>query len=196
MLAIRLQRTGRTGHAQFRFIVQDSRSHPKRGKVVEYLGSYNPHDKKSIINSEKAAHYLGNGAQPSDKVTQLFKNEGIKLPAWVKVAEPKKRSIRNIEKLRKNRPADDTPAAAPEVEPTEAPVAEETVVEETAEPAQEAPAESAPSEPAEPATETELEVEQPAAEEPATSEEEATPEEAAPEAPAKEAVSDEQPTKN
>jgi len=108
MLAIRMQRTGRSGHAQFRVIVQDARFSPKSGRVVAYLGSYNPHTKATTIDKDKASQYLTNGAQPSDRVAQLLKKEGVKLPAWVKAAPDKKRSIRNPDKLRRNRPAEET----------------------------------------------------------------------------------------
>src|SRR6185503_6338257 len=110
MLAIRMQRTGRSGHAQFRLIVQDSRFSPKSGRIVEYLGSYNPHTKAVSLNKEKASDYLKNGAQPSPRVTQLLKDEGVKLPSWVAKPAKKEGSIRNPEKLRRNRP--DEPAAA------------------------------------------------------------------------------------
>lgn len=106
-----MQRTGRRGHAQFRVIVQDSRFSPAGGRVVAYLGSYNPHTKKLSVDTEKAAQYLANGAQPSDKIAGLLKAEGVKLPTWVKTGEPKKRAIRNPEKLRRNRPAQEAPAA-------------------------------------------------------------------------------------
>jgi small subunit ribosomal protein S16 len=104
MLVIRMQRTGRKGHAQFRVIVQDSRFSPTSGRVVDYLGSYNPHAKTTTLDKEKAGAYLGKGAQPSDRVVQLLKNEGVKLPAWVKDPAKKKRSIKHPEKLRRNRP--------------------------------------------------------------------------------------------
>jgi small subunit ribosomal protein S16 len=165
MLAIRMQRTGRSGHAQFRVIVQDSRFSPTRGRVVSYLGSYNPHTKEAVIDSQKAAQYLQNGAQPSDTVARLFKKEGIKLPTWVKVAEPKKRDIRNPEKRRSTAPAQpETPAEEPAAEAEEnqsqepaetgAPAEEPTRAEEPAEepaPAELAAEESAPAE--EPAAE-------------------------------------------
>jgi small subunit ribosomal protein S16 len=95
MLAIRLQRTGRSGHAQFRMIVQDSRFSPSGGRIIAYLGSYDPHTKTASIDTEKAAKFLDNGAQPSDRVARLLKSEGIKLPGWVKLDEPKKREVRN-----------------------------------------------------------------------------------------------------
>jgi small subunit ribosomal protein S16 len=152
MLAIRLQRTGRSGHAQFRVIVQDSRFSPTRGRVVSYLGNYNPHTKVAALDSEKAAQYLSSGAQPSDTVARLFKKEGIKLPAWVKLEEPKKRDVRNPEKRRATAPKQpETPAEAAEPEAStqpnepeataEAPV--ETPADETA-PAEATPAEETP----------------------------------------------------
>ena len=112
MLAIRMQRTGRKGHAQFRVIVQDSRRTPSSGKVVEYLGSYNPHDKKVVLDKEKTELFLKNGAQPSPRVVTLLKSEKIKLPAWVSGLEKKSKSIRNPEKLRRNQPKE---TKAPEV---------------------------------------------------------------------------------
>ncbi len=105
MLAIRMQRTGRKGHAQFRMIVQDSRFNPSSGRVVAFLGSYNPHAKTVILDKEKANKYLANGAQPTDRVVKIFKSEGVKLPDWVSVSSPGKRTVKNPEKLRRNRPA-------------------------------------------------------------------------------------------
>lgn len=120
MLAIRLQRTGRKGHAQFRVVVQDARLTPTSGKVVALLGNYNPHTKEAALAKDKAEFYLTNGAQPSPRVARLFKAEGISLPNWVKESGHKKRTLRNPEKLRKNRSAD---AEAPKEEsPTEGPV--------------------------------------------------------------------------
>jgi len=180
MLAIRLKRTGRTGHAQFRVIVQDSHFHPSRGRVVAYLGSYDPHSKATQIDKELAARYLGNGAQPSDRVARLLKSEGVKLPDWVKLSEPKERSIRNADKLRRNRPAEET--AAESAEAVEAPAAEaEVPVEES--PSEETPAEAAPEAPAEeaPVEETPAEAETPAEETPV---EPAPADPEAPEAPA------------
>lgn len=107
MLVIRMQRTGRKGHAQFRVVVQDSRRTPSSGRVVANLGHYNPHTKSAVIDKEKASFYLEHGAQPSDRAARLLKSEGIKLPGWVKIEEKKQRAIRNIEKLRKNQPKEE-----------------------------------------------------------------------------------------
>ena len=183
MLAIRMQRTGRKGHAQFRVIVQDSHFHPTRGRIVAYLGSYDPHTKTTQIDKELAARYIGNGAQPSERVARLLKSEGVNLPTWVRASEPKARTIRNPEKLRRNRPAEEAPV--------EAPVAEEPATKEPAveQPATETPAEEAPSKPAteDEVIETPAPAEETPAEEPAPEEPVAEPEAAAkeePEAPA------------
>lgn len=123
MLAIRMQRTGRKGHAMFRVVVQDSRLTPTSGKIVALLGSYDPHAKTTTLDKEKAAVFLGNGAQPSDRAAMLLKSEGVKLPKWVSVDTKKAGKLKNAEKLRKNRPAE--PIA--EETPAEEPVAEVAV---------------------------------------------------------------------
>lgn len=144
MLVIRMQRTGRKGHAQFRVVVQDSRRTPTSGRVVAALGSYNPHTKQSTLDKEKAAFYLEHGAQPSDRVVRLLQAEGVKLPTWVKAATPKDGKLRNPEKLRKNRPAEEVAPEAPAAAETETEAAE--AVEAPAE--TEAPAEETAEEPA------------------------------------------------
>lgn len=148
MLVIRMQRTGRKGHAQFRVVVQDSRRTPTSGKIVAALGSFNPHTKQTTLDKEKAAFYVEHGAQPSDRVIRLMKSEGVKLPKWVEASEAKKRDTRNPDKRRSTRPveevapAEEAPAAeAAAEEPAEvtaAPEAEE-VTDITENPAEEAP---------------------------------------------------------
>src|SRR6185369_11530006 len=157
MLAIRMQRTGRKGHAMFRVVVQDSRVTPTSGKIVASLGSYDPHAKTAVLDKEKAATFLKNGAQPSDRAASLLKHEGVKLPSWVEVDAKKAGKLKNPEKLRKHQPKEapkaEEPAAeavaeSPEV-PTEAaavaaeaPAAEVAEAPEVVEPAAEAPEEA------------------------------------------------------
>jgi small subunit ribosomal protein S16 len=111
MLTIRMQRTGRKGHAMFRMVVQESRLTPTSGKVVAALGSYDPHTKVATFDKDKAATYLNNGAQPSERVARLLQSEGVALPAWVKLSDAKKRTIRHSDKLRKNQPKVEAPVA-------------------------------------------------------------------------------------
>lgn len=148
MLAIRLQRRGRKGLAQFRVIVQESHRSPKSGRVVAHLGSFDPHSKALEIDVEKAEKYLSNGAQPSDRVIKLFTEAKVTLPKWVEASPAKESKIRNQDKLRKNQPAEEAPveeAAAPaeseEAVAEEAPAKEDAPAEEVA--AKEAPAEEA-----------------------------------------------------
>jgi len=129
MLVIRLQRTGRKGHAQFRVVVQDSRRTPTSGKIVAQVGTYDPHSKVVNLDKERAQHYLDHGAQPSDRVIFIFDKEGVKLPSWVAKPNKKSSTIRNAEKLRRNQPKEEVKAEEPAVE---AP-AEEAVVEEATE---------------------------------------------------------------
>lgn len=132
MLAIRLQRVGRQGYATYRLAVQEAQRHPSSGRVVAYVGSYNPHTKAATVQVELAQKYLDNGAQPTPRVVKLLADAGVVLPKWVKKAEIKTKTIRNADKLRKNQPA-----------------VEEEVVEETAEEVTEAPAEEVVEAPAE-----------------------------------------------
>ncbi len=127
MLAIRMQRTGRKGHAMFRVVVQDSRLTPSSGRVVAQLGSYDPHAKTNTLVKDKAEYYLSNGAQPSPRVVRLLESEGVSLPSWVKKATQKTKTIRHSEKLRKNQPKAEPVAETPA--PAEEAASEETVTE-------------------------------------------------------------------
>lgn len=120
MLAIRLQRLGRKGYPTYRIAVQEAQRHPSSGRVVAYVGSYNPHTKDVTVNSEKVSFYLGNGAQPTPRVVKLLVDQKVKLPSWVKEASGKKDSaIRNQAKLRKNQPKEEVVAEVAPVETLE-----------------------------------------------------------------------------
>jgi small subunit ribosomal protein S16 len=123
MLTIRLQRGGRSGHPQYRVVVQDSRFTPTSGRVVESVGTYNPHTKEFNVVVEKVEKHLANGAQPSDRVARLLDKAGVTLPSWVKLStSTKPKSVKNSGKLRRNTPVE---------EKVEELVAEEVVAEET-----------------------------------------------------------------
>jgi ribosomal protein S16 len=111
MLAIRMQRNGRTHYPTFRLVVQESQRHPLSGRVVAEVGNYNPETKKTTLDKEKVEFYLKNGAQPSSRVAFIFKKEGIKLPEWYKEAAPKTKKAKHADKLRKNQPKEETEVA-------------------------------------------------------------------------------------
>jgi small subunit ribosomal protein S16 len=58
MLAIRLQRIGRKGYPVYRLAVQEAQRHPSSGRVVAYVGTYNPHTKEATVQVESAARSL------------------------------------------------------------------------------------------------------------------------------------------
>lgn len=136
MLAIRLQRLGRKGYPTYRLAVQEARRHPSSGRVVAYVGSYNPHTKETKLDTEKIEFYLKNGSQPTPRVAKLLKENKVKLPEWVQLKAKKESVVKNTDKLRKNRPVEEAPS-------------EELVAEETAE----APSEEAAETPTEEKTE-------------------------------------------
>lgn len=78
MVKIRFRRVGAKKKPFYRIVVGDSRRHPSKGNFVEELGYYDPINKDDVkIDKEKAQKWLGNGAQPTDSVKELFKKHGI-----------------------------------------------------------------------------------------------------------------------
>ena len=131
MLAIRLQRVGRKGYPVYRLAVQEAQRHPSSGRVVAYVGSYNPHTKEAKVQGEVAQKYLDNGAQPSPRVVKLLAAAGVKLPNWVSQSTSKAKTIRHADKLRKNQPKEEVPEVEAVTE--EAPAEEAAPEQESAE---------------------------------------------------------------
>ena len=121
MLAIRMQRNGRTHYPTYRIVVQEAQRHPLSGRVVAEVGNYNPATKATTLDKELVEKYLKNGAQPSSRVAFILKKNGIKLPKWYKEAPVKKATAKHADKLRKNQPKEEAPAEAPAEAPVEAP---------------------------------------------------------------------------
>ena len=76
---IRMKKFGRS-HRQFFRICAIDRKSPRDGKVLEELGTYNPHitdvDARAILVKDRIDHWIGVGAQPSDKCAILIKKYG------------------------------------------------------------------------------------------------------------------------
>ena len=126
MLAIRMQRNGRTHYPTYRIVVQEAQRHPLSGRVVAEVGNYNPATKALTLDKEAVEKYLKNGARPSSRVALILKKNKIKLPDWVKLAPKKSVKAKHADKLRKNQPkeapVEEAPAEAPAEEtPAEAP---------------------------------------------------------------------------
>lgn len=75
---IRLRRMGAKKAPFYRVVVADSRF-PRDGRFIEEIGTYNPLKNPAEVNidEEKAIRWLRNGAQPTDTVKSLLKNNGI-----------------------------------------------------------------------------------------------------------------------
>lgn len=114
MLAIRLQRLGRKSLPVYRLAVQESQRHPSSGRVVAYVGSYNPHTKETHLSLDKVEKYLKNGAQPTPRVVRILTEQKVSLPSWVKSVNKKSTSTRHPDKLRKNQPKEEVVAETPE----------------------------------------------------------------------------------
>ena len=76
MVKIRLTRGGAKKRPFYHIIVTDSRS-ARDGRNIERVGYYNPvasgNDKRVELNDERVQHWVGNGAQMTDKVADLYK---------------------------------------------------------------------------------------------------------------------------
>lgn len=76
MLSIRLRRAGATRKPHYRVVVADSRE-PRDGRFVEVLGHYDPRKDPAVvkIDAERTKYWIGKGAQPSDTVRSLLKQQ-------------------------------------------------------------------------------------------------------------------------
>jgi|SRR5215469_110752 len=75
-VSIRLRREGTKNRPYYRVVVADSRS-PRDGKFIEIIGTYDPHrtGENSSFNVERAEYWISKGAQPSDTVRSLIKEQ-------------------------------------------------------------------------------------------------------------------------
>ena len=123
MLAIRMQRNGRSHYPTYRIVVQEAQRHPLSGRVVAEVGNYNPATKALTLDKEAVEKYLKNGAQPSSRVAFILKKNGVKLPKWYKEPAARKAVAKHADKLRKNQPKEE--AAPAEASAEEAVATEE-----------------------------------------------------------------------
>lgn len=78
---IRLKKMGRRHLPCYRIVAADSQA-KRDGKVLEVLGQYDPlakePEKRVVFNRDRAQYWLGVGAKPSETVSGLLKQAGIK----------------------------------------------------------------------------------------------------------------------
>lgn len=77
---IRLQRHGKKGKPFYSIVVADGRA-PRDGRFIEKLGTYNPMSDPAMISLDidRAAYWVGVGAQPSDTARSILSREGVLL---------------------------------------------------------------------------------------------------------------------
>lgn len=146
-LRIRLSRGGAKKRPYYRIVVADSRM-PRDGRFIEKIGSYDPmlpkDDEKRIqFDTERAKHWLGMGAQPSDRVARFLGQAGvIAMPAiteQTKKNQPRAKAQERMREEEERRKAAEEEAASASEAPAEEPAAEDA-------PAEDAPAEETPAE--------------------------------------------------
>ncbi len=138
-LRIRLTRGGAKKRPFYHIVVADSRS-PRDGRFIEKLGFYNPmvprdHPDRIRLNDERAKHWLGVGAQPSDRVARFFAQADLMepraRPEQTKKPKPKAKAQERLKEQEEKRQAAEEEAKAAAEAPAEAP-AEEAAAEDAA----------------------------------------------------------------
>src|SRR6202047_5386836 len=80
-LKIRLARGGAKKRPFYSIVVADARS-PRDGRFIEKLGTYNPmlergHADRITLKEERIKHWLGVGAQPTERVARFLGAAGL-----------------------------------------------------------------------------------------------------------------------
>ena len=127
-LKIRLARGGAKKRPFYRIVVAEA-SAPRDGRYVERVGTYNPmvpkdHDQRLTLNGERITYWMGQGAQPTERVQKMLAAAGL-AGAPVIREQPKKSAPG---KKRAEREAE--AATAEEAAPAEEAPAEEAAAEE------------------------------------------------------------------
>ena len=153
-MKIRLARGGSKKRPFYKIVAADSRM-PRDGRFIEKLGTYNPllpkdSEDRVKMNMERIQHWLGHGAQPTDRIARMLEAAGV-LPKTER-NNPKKAELGTKAKERleakaaksEEAPAEEAAAEAPAEEAAaEAPAEEEATEAPAEEAAAEAPAEEA-----------------------------------------------------
>ena len=131
-MKIRLARGGSKKRPFYSIVAADSRM-PRDGRFIEKLGTYNPmlpkdSEERVKMNIERVKYWLGEGAQPSDRVSRFLEAAG------------------ELEKKERNNPKKGTPGKAAQERAEEKAEKAKAAAEAEAAPAEEAPAEEAPAE--------------------------------------------------
>ena len=146
---IRLKRLGRRHRPFFRVCAMDSHT-PRDGKAIEELGTYDPMvretDARAILNGDRIAYWVSQGAQPTEKVQVLINKYGQN-------GTHLEQQQAALERLSTSKPMAPPPETVPVFEEdtpadADAPATDEVVTEDAPAAAEEAPAAAAEEAPA------------------------------------------------
>lgn len=78
---IRLSRGGSKKRPFYKVVAADQRA-PRDGRFIEKLGTFNPllpkdHADRLVINEERVKFWLGNGAQPTERLQKILSGLGL-----------------------------------------------------------------------------------------------------------------------
>jgi len=81
-MKIRLARGGSKKRPYYSIVAADSRM-PRDGRFIEKLGTYNPllpkdSEDRVKMNMERVQYWLGQGAQPTDRIARMLEAAGVK----------------------------------------------------------------------------------------------------------------------
>lgn len=117
-LKIRLSRIGAKKQAYYKIVIADSRS-PRDGRFIEKVGTYNPrvakdHKEHLVIKEDRIKHWVGVGAQATDRVQRLLAARGLaEKPAVHKQAKKDKPRAKTQERMKAAEEAAKAAAEAP-----------------------------------------------------------------------------------
>jgi small subunit ribosomal protein S16 len=137
-LKIRLARAGAKKRPYYRIVVADSRC-PRDGRYIEKIGTYDPLLPKDAAGrvklvEERVKHWLGVGAQPTDRVLRFLDAAGMRTrdarsnpskgqPGKKRIEREEAKKATEADKAKAAAEAAAAPPPAPEPEP-EQPAAE------------------------------------------------------------------------
>ena len=125
-MKIRLARGGSKKRPFYRIVAADSRM-PRDGRFIEKLGTYNPllakdSEERVKMNMERVQYWLGQGAQPTDRIARMLEAAGVKEKTErnnPKKGTPHKKAQERVEEKAAKAAAAAEAAAAPAEAPAE-----------------------------------------------------------------------------